>query len=409
MRGLLAPAPLALAALAALHAGDALGDEAARAQPGTPSATPTPAAVSVTLHSVSAQRIERTVDFVGTLNAYAEAEVAAEVDGRLTSIAADLGDQVAKGQVLATLDAAELEAKLREAEATLARSDNDERRAQRLRAQGVMSQQEFDAISSTQNVARARRDVLAIQVEHTRITAPFDGRIAKRLADVGNYVRTGKPLFVLVADNPLRLRGEVPERFAAEIHTGQEVRGYVEAFPDGTIEGRLTRISPAANPQSRALAVEALVPNGDGQLKTGFFCKAQILTRTDAQALVVPAEALVSFAGVTRVFVIDDQGVAHGRQIQTGLRLGTLVEVTQGIAAGERVATSGLGRLAEGTQVSVREAPPAAAHPAGVDQEGDAGRAGSDREPAGPQSAGGADRAGFRVPGALDGRLGARS
>src|SRR6185369_914818 len=106
------------------------------------------------------------------------------------------------------------------------------------------------AIASAASVSRARRDVLAIQVQHTQIRAPFDGRIAKRMVDVGNYVRTGAPVFVLVADNPLRLRGEVPERFAAELQTGQDVRGHVEAYPDDDIDGRLTRISPAANPQS---------------------------------------------------------------------------------------------------------------------------------------------------------------
>ena len=324
-----------------------------------PATAATAAEVSVTVQAVAVERVERTVDFVGTLAAFAEASVAAEVEGRLTGISADLGDEVTKDQVLATIDGSELEAKLREAEATLARSTNDERRAERLRNDKIMSQQEFDAVANAQNVARARRDVLAIQAEHTRIRAPFDGRIAKRMVDVGNYVRIGTPVFVLVADNPLRLRGEVPERFAAEIKGGQTVRGFVEAYPDETLEGRLTRISPAANPTSRSLAVEALVPNGNGELKTGFFCKAQILTHSDAHALVVPVEALVNFAGVTRVFVVDDTGRARGREVQLGLRLGTRVEVVQGLAAGERVATSGLARLAEGTAVSVREESPA--------------------------------------------------
>jgi membrane fusion protein, multidrug efflux system len=325
---------------------------------------PTPAPVSITVHTVDLQRVERTVDFVGTLNAFAEAEVAAEIDGRMTSIAADLGDQVTKGQVLATIDGSELEAKLREAEASLQKNANDQKRAQQLRDEKIMSQQEFDAIASAASISRARRDVLAIQLEHTEIRAPFDGRIAKRRVDVGNYVRTGTPVFVLVADNPLRLRGEVPERFAAEIRTGQDVRGYVEAYPDDPIEGRLTRIGPAANPESRGLTVEALVPNGDARLKTGFFCKAQILTRIDAEAIVVPVEALMSFAGVTRVFVVDDDGLVQSREVTTGLRLGPMVEVTSGISPKERVATSGLARLSEGTRILVREAlsPPMAFH-----------------------------------------------
>jgi membrane fusion protein (multidrug efflux system) len=351
--------PVAVASLALVLAACSPSEKDATPPPaaGAPSAAGAPGeAVTVTTEQVSVERVERTVDFVGTLHADAEAEVATEVDGRLLSIAADLGDQVAADQVLATLDGASLEAQVREATATLEKTTNEENRARRLRDQGVMSQQEFDAIASAQSVALAKRDVLAIQLGHTKIRAPFAGRIAKRLVDVGNYVRVGTPIFVLVADDPLRLRGEVPERFAADLKPGQDVRGVVEAYPDDRIRGRLARISAAADPKSRALTVEALVPNPDGKLKVGFFCKAAILTRTDAEALVIPGEALVSFAGVTRVFVVDEGGIARAREVTTGLRFGPKVEVTAGLAPEERVATSALARLADGTPVVVRSA-----------------------------------------------------
>ncbi|MBY0278983.1 efflux RND transporter periplasmic adaptor subunit, partial [Candidatus Binatia bacterium] len=312
--------------------------------------------ITVTIEPVAIERVERTVDFVGTLRADAEAEVATEVDGRLLAIAADLGDQVAEGQVLASLDSATLEAQVREATANLQKASTDEARAEKLKAQGVMSQQEFDTISSAQHVAQARRDVLAIHLAHTKIRAPFAGRIAKRLVDVGNYVRVGTPIFVLVADDPLRLRGEVPERFVSELAIGQEVRGSVEAFPGEVLKGRLARISAAADSTSRALTVEATVPNPDGRLKVGFFCKAAILTKSDAEALVVPVEALVNFAGVTRVFVVDEGGIARTRPVRTGLALGTKVEIVEGLTRGDRVATSALARLAEGSKVVVREA-----------------------------------------------------
>lgn len=338
-------------------------------------ATPTPSPVAVTVRPVERTTLQRTIEFVGTMNAFAEAEVAAEADGRLVSIARDLGDPVKKGDVLATIDAAETAARLREAEAYLARRTNDSARADKLRGQGVMSQQEFDAIASDLGIARARRDLLAIQFENARVRAPFDGHIARRRAEAGGYVRTGTPLFTLVADDPLRLRGEVPERFAADLAVGQEVQATVEAYPGETITGRLTRISPSSNTQSRALTIEALVPNPAGRLKAGFFSKAEILTSTDAEALVVPAEALVSFAGVTRVYVVDADGIARGREVRTGLRRGTTVEVTGGLVPGERVATSGLGRLSEGTRVTIREESPAeAATPAMRDTTGDARR-----------------------------------
>ena len=340
----------------------------------TPAATPTTAspaaggasdqAITVTIEPVAVERVERTVDFVGTLRADAEAEVATEVDGRLLSIDADLGDQVAAGQVLASLDSAGLEAQLREATANLQKSTTEEARAAKLKAQGVMSQQEYDTISSAQRVALARRDVLAIHLGHTKIRAPFAGRIAKRLVDVGNYVRTGTPIFVLVADDPLRLRGEVPERFVSELKIGQEVRGSVEAYPDDVLTGHLARISAAADSTSRALTIEATIPNPDGKLKVGFFCKAAILTRTDSEALVVPVEALVNFAGVTRVFVVDGTDTAHSRPVRTGLTLGTRIEITDGLGRDERVATSALARLADGSKVVVRAASPDTDKPA---------------------------------------------
>lgn len=337
-----------------------------RDKSGEPAAAPTgapaaggaaasaPEPVTVTVETVAVERVERTVDFVGTLRADAEAEVATEVDGRLLTIEADLGDQVKEGQVLASLDSATLDAQLREAAANLQKASTDEARAEKLKAQGVMSQQEFDTISSAQHVAQARRDVLAIHLAHTKIRAPFAGRIAKRLVDVGNYVRVGTPIFVLVADDPLRLRGEVPERFVAELAIGQEVRGSVEAFPGDVLKGRLARISAAADSTSRALTVEATIPNPDGRLKVGFFCKAAILTKSDAEALVVPVEALVNFAGVTRVFIVDEGGIARTRPVRTGLSLGTKVEIVEGLSRGDRVATSALARLAEGSKVVVR-------------------------------------------------------
>jgi len=345
--GCLAAAILCASVLGCSHG--APGEQKAAQAP-----APTPGLVSVTTQPVAIKRVERTVDFVGTLYAEAEASVATEVDGRLVSIDADLGDHVKKGQLLATLDGAELKAKLREADATLSKADTDEQRARRLRDSGVVSQQEFDGLLSAQNVARARRDVLAIELAHTEIRAPFDGAVSRRLVDVGNYVKTGTPLFVVVEDNPLRLRGEVPERFASEIEVGKPVRGFVEAFRDQPVIGRLTRISPAANPANRALTVEAEVRNEDGRLKPGFFCKAQILTKLDAEAVVVPVDALVNFAGVTRVFVIDDQDVAHSRPVETGAQMGALVEVTSGLKSDERVATSALARLIDGQKVALR-------------------------------------------------------
>ncbi|MFP6665584.1 MAG: efflux RND transporter periplasmic adaptor subunit [Deltaproteobacteria bacterium] len=347
-----ASACLMLAALLLAAACSSNEKDRAEAAPPTPG---TPASVPVTLATARLAVIERKVHFVGTMKAGAEAEVAAEVDGRLISVEANMGDAVGSGQILATIDGAALEARLREASAVLVRAQNELDRASRLGTEGVISQQRLDDLASQRDIAQARRDVLAIEVENTHVRAPFTGRIAKRLADVGSYIRRGSTLFVLVSDNPLRLRGEVPERYTAEIAVGQEVEAKVVAYPDLAIHGRLTRISAAADASSRALSIEALIPNGDGRLKPGFFTKADIITRRE-DAILIPAEAVIRAAGVQRVFLVDDNGIAHTRMIRTGVRRGAEIEVLEGLQIGDRVATSGLARLWDGARVSLRQA-----------------------------------------------------
>ena len=151
----------------------------------------------------------------------------------------------------------------------------------------------------------------------------------------------------------LKLRGMIPERFAPDTHTDQSVEIRVDSFPDATFKGKLTRISPSSEVTSRSFMVEGLVENPERRLKPGFFAHATVTTRVDPNALTVPQQALVTFAGVTKVFVVEDN-VAHERIVQTGVRVGANeVEVTSGLKPGELVIISGLTRLTNGAAVKV--------------------------------------------------------
>ena len=176
------------------------------------------------------------------------------------------------------------------------------------------------------------------------------------MVSAGEYVRAGTPLFDLVADHPLKLRGDVPERFAQELAVGQPVQIKVDAYPEVLFEGRLARVSPAANPENRSITVEAVVDNPDRRLKPGFFANASIVTRADDEAVVVPETAVISFAGVTKLFVVRD-GVAYERHVRTGTRDDQgLIEIVEGLHADEVVATSGLSKLENGAPVTIRPA-----------------------------------------------------
>src|SRR5581483_3331899 len=228
-----------------------------------------------------------------------------EVDGQVVAIEADLGDRVTPGQVLARVRRDEIEARFREAEATLAKAVADEGRARPLQATGVISAQEYEQVRWTLHSAQARHDQLRIQLDHTDIRAPLDGSVAARLVDRGNYVRPGTVLFRLVEDDPLKFRGEVPEREVPSLQSGQQVRVNVDAFRGETFTGQVSRIGSAADPTARALAFEAVVPNPDHRLRPGFFGHGDVVVGRDDRALAVPRGAVTSFAGVTKLFIIE--------------------------------------------------------------------------------------------------------
>jgi membrane fusion protein (multidrug efflux system) len=321
---------------------------------GTATTPKGPVPITVTVAPVATRAVERTVSVVGTLTANQQADVASEVEGLVSTIDADLGDRVAKDQVLARVRSDVLEAKLREAEAGFEKSSADEARARPLLQDKIISTQEYEQVRTALAVARARRDQLRIEVERAAIRAPFDGSIALRMIDAGNYVRPGTAVFRLVQDDPLKFRGEIPEREVPSVHAEQRVRVAVDAYPGETFMGQVTRVGAASNPQARSLAFEAEVPNADRRMRPGFFGRAEIVVRKDDRAMAVPRSAVTTFAGVTKLFVIESD-VAREHEVILGVDLGDgWVEITQGVSRGMTVATSGVSRLADGTPVQVR-------------------------------------------------------
>ena len=312
-------------------------------------------AVTVRVASASQRTVERTVDLVGTLRADQEATVAAEVDGKVEAVAVDIGDRIEAGQTLARLDRKMLAAALRQAEARAKNSRADEERARGLHTEGIVSPQEFDRLRMAREVADADRELLSTRFMRGTIEAPIAGAVTARHVDVGDYAHVGAPLFTIASDRVLRLRGEIPERYVAEIAVGQEVRGEVDAFPGLTLHGRLSRINAGIDPASRTLVVEAEIDNADGKLRPGFFVRAAVVAQRGVRTVTVPSLAVQSFAGVSRLFVVRD-GTVTRRTIEVGDRFEDDVEITSGVEAGETVAVTGLTRLQDGMKVQIDSA-----------------------------------------------------
>jgi multidrug efflux pump subunit AcrA (membrane-fusion protein) len=217
----------------------------------------------------------------------------------------------------------------------------------------AQARQNFAAVAVARgNVANAQSqlDLARRALAYTVISSPIDGFVADRPVDLGEYVTTTTKIATVVRTNPLRVRIDIPEQAIPQINAGESVSLTTSAWPDRSFSGRIARISPNVTPNSRTLTVEAEIENSSGALKPGQFATVRILLPKSEPAVLVPGRAVKSESGVSRVFVIKD-GHAEQRLVQLGQTEGDLVEIKQGVAADELVATSNLEALSDGVIV----------------------------------------------------------
>ena len=202
------------------------------------------------------------------------------------------------------------------------------------------------------NVANAQSQLALARknLSYAIIPAPIDGFVAERTADLGEYVSPQQKVATIVRTNPLRIKIDIPEQAIPEIKVGQSVSVTTSAWPDKNFAGRVARIAPNVSAASRTMTVEAEIDNSGGALKPGQFVTVRILQERSEAAVLVPSRAIVTEAGVSRVFVVKD-GRVEQRLVQVGQADGDLTEVKTGVAADELVATGGLERLSDGIAV----------------------------------------------------------
>jgi RND family efflux transporter MFP subunit len=387
----------AFAVLAALALTSCSRSETAQARGRDGTAKP------VKVDAVRQDAIHRTVEVVGTLTAVDEVTVSAEAEGRVSRLLADLGDRVSAGQVLIELDREKAQYNLDQQKAALARAlaqfgapdpahlptNENTPDVKRAQAELVQAKQSFDRAdelhkrqlvpkqtlddaqatlqakqagyeSAIQNAKNLRASIDASdasmkladrQLRDAYIRAPFDGYVEKRLVNLGEFVKNQTPVMSVVRVDPLKVTSEIPEKMTPWIETGQPVQLHVDAYPDKTITGKVSRISPAVNTATRAFPFEALVPNHEGVLKPGTFARVHIESGKIDQVMTVPYTAIQYRYGVNRVFVVDGDHVT-ARELKVGERMGDRIEVVTGVKAGEVVAVTDPDKLTDGMKVT---------------------------------------------------------
>lgn len=323
--------------------------------------------VPVTVTAVESIRLDRTLPIVGTLYAKDSATVAAEVEGKVEKTMAEFGDRVKAGQELALIDtdsytalANQSLARVQQAKAAAVAAEQELGRQLELRKNGIASPADYDTAVATadQNKAavheaEATEAVARLNLAHSRIRAPFDAAIAERIASAGDFVKSGAALFRVVNDSVLKFIAQAPESFAPQVTKELPVVFSVDAYPGRQFEGRVFLISPQVNLATRLFDFGALVPNEDRVLKAGTFARGDLILEKAVPTLVVPVESLVVASGISRVFVVSNE-VAVARTVKPGRVVGGKQEILSGVTQGERVVTTGQGRLADGMKIAIK-------------------------------------------------------
>jgi RND family efflux transporter MFP subunit len=305
--------------------------------------------------AVRAQKIETVTqsaveEVVATVQPKLQAVIEAKVSGRITRLPVTVGQSVKQGDVLVELATQEVQAKLDQANAAFRQAELDFSRVGNLRKQNAATQSEFDAAQARYNVAKAAVAEAEALSGYAKIPAPFDGVVARKLADEGDLAMPGKPLLELEGRAGLRLVADVPSQLASHVLPQAKLTVRLDTLSDA-ITGTVAEISPAADPISRTVRVKVDLPESP-DLRTGQFGRLAVPIG-EATFLFVPPPALVRRGQLEILFVAAD-GKAQMRLVRTGKETPQGIEILAGLAPGEAVVVEGAGNLRDGQPLQMR-------------------------------------------------------
>lgn len=310
-----------------------------------------PGAVPVEVQLARPSSIEDKMLLGGSLKANEEIDLIAEVAGKVTGIYFKEGEPVKKGQLLLKINDDELRAAQGKLEVSLRLAKEMEQRQKALLNKGGISQQEYDIAVTELHSLEEEMNRVKAQIAKTAITAPFDGVIGLREVSEGSYVSPNTRIASLVSSDPVKLDFAIPEKYAAAITEGREVKFSVNGIDSpfvATVYAREPRIDIA----TRTLQVRAKAPNKEGKLLPGSFAHVELGFKPSPGSVTIPTEAIIPVLKGQKVFVVKN-GKAQEQMIETGIRNETMVEVTQGLSAGDSVVVSGILQLKPNSKVMV--------------------------------------------------------
>jgi membrane fusion protein (multidrug efflux system) len=322
---------------------------------------PPPEVVTVVKVSTTAWR--DTFQTVGSFAAIKGATLGTQESGNVVRVSFESGDRVTEGQVLLELDRSVEEANLQGALARLELAKQNLTRAQTLKSQSAVSLANYEDAQAKVKQAEAEARSIRGVIERKTIVAPFSGRAGIRAVNVGQYVNAGTPLVPLYSVDPIHFNFSVPQQVAPALRdTTENVSIAVDAFPNQTFQGAVTAVNRNINEITRAVEVQATIPNSREDLLPGMFGEVQIELGAAKEIVAVPVSSIEYAPYGNSVYVIERSQGEKGDEITSvrqqivglGNKRGDFVAVTSGLNPGDEVVTLGAFKLRPGAQVVIR-------------------------------------------------------
>lgn len=319
----------------------------------------------VTVSEVSEHLFVERYVAVGTANANEQVSVRAPVTERITRLGFTDGSFVRRGQMLAVLAQGQETASLAGAEATARQAEQQLARVTELHRRGFATNASLDSQTAIAAAARSAAGEANASITDRVVRAPFSGQVSLRRISVGAVVSAGDEIAVVSDIGKIKLDFSIPETMLVNVRVGQTINAKAAAFPDLTASGQIQAIDPVLNPQTRTATLRAVLPNRGGQLKPGMLMSVTIesMART---SVAVPELALVREGDSSYVYIIGKDKKAKRLPVKTGGRDGNLIEITEGLMAGDAIVIEGVVKLTDGAAVRTGKAKsPAQTKPAG--------------------------------------------
>ncbi len=339
--------------LAALTLGVmACGQSDAKTEPGQEQHSPTQA-VSVKIQEIQLSPFVDVIQTTGIVKASEDVMLSPEEGGVVKEWLVGRGEQVRKGQILGVLNDDVIKASYDAAFAQYRIAELNYSKQQSVYKEKAISELQYKNAQYARDAAKAQADLMRARLERTRLRSPIDGVFDDHFFDAGEFAPPANPVAHIVNARIIKIAADVTERYAADVQLGNLVRVVPDTFPDDTLEARINYVGATVSSSNRTLLVEIQMENPGMRLKPEMIARVSILRTKRMNAILVNENVVQQVDRNKMVVFVENNGVAEERVVKLGSRQGSMLEILQGLKAGDKVIVSGIQKLVNGQPVTV--------------------------------------------------------